>query len=247
MSRFAGVLKKASDQLDLPQPTRSRILLEMAGDLEDLYEHHRSAGLDEDQAARRAEEAFAASDEALKHLARIHEANGGLTDRVARQAGSWWEKALLVVWLLAVILVAGAVVTEERFFVIVSPFVWPVAGLALAALVFSLRKLHELFLKKPTDPRRLREGLGVLLFLAAASLLVPLCGFFYHLRWYAFQTWDKAPEAVFTMYGNWTLAISSLMVISLLTAILTALVWFLLASLVARVENREADALLTAA
>ena len=247
MSRFAGVLKRISDGLELPQPTRSRILLEMAGDLEDLYQHHRDRGLDEEQAVRRAEEAFAASDEALKHLARIHEANGGLTDRVARQAGSWWEKVLLVFWLLAVLVVAGAVVTEERFFVIVSPFVWPIAGLALTAFVFSLWKLYQLFLKKPLDSRRLRSGLSVLLFLAAASLVVAVAGFFYHLRWYAFQTWDGAPEYVFRMFGNWTLAISSMMVIALLTAVFTALVWFLLASLVARAENREAEALLTVA
>jgi hypothetical protein len=244
MSRFAGVLKKVSDGLDLPQPTRSRILLEMAGDLEDLYEYHRGEGLDEDQAARRAEEAFAASDEALKHLARIHEANGGFTDRFARQAGSWWEKALLVIWLLAVILVAKAVVTEVHFFVIISPFVWPIVGLAVAALLFTLWKLYALLFKKPPELRRLRSGLGVLLFLAAASLVVSLCGFFYHLRWYAFQTWEKAPETVFMMFANWTLAISSMMIIGLLTAIFTALAWFLLANLVARIENREADALL---
>jgi hypothetical protein len=102
MSRFAKVLNKVSDALDLPQPTRSRIVLEMAGDLEDLYQHHLAQGLDEEQAARRAEEAFAASEEALKHLSRIHESGGGLADRVVLQAGSWWEKALLLIWLLAV-------------------------------------------------------------------------------------------------------------------------------------------------
>ena len=52
MSRFAGVLKRVSDGLDLPQPTRSRILLEMAGDLQDLYEHHLGQGMDEERAAQ---------------------------------------------------------------------------------------------------------------------------------------------------------------------------------------------------
>ena len=244
MSRFAGVLKKISDGLDLPQPTRSRILLEMAGDLEDLYEHHRAQGLDEEQAARRAEDAFAASDEALKHLARIHVADGGLTDRVTRQVGSWWEKALLVIWLLGVILVANAVVTKVHFFVIISRFVWPIVGLAAAALVIAVWKLYELFLKKPTDPRRFRSGLGALLFLAGASLALAVCGFFYHLRWYAFQVYDGGPEKVFGLLSNWLLAVSSLMIIGLLTAIFSALAWFLLTGLVARAENREAAALL---
>ena len=245
MSRFAGVLKRVSDGLDLPQPTRSRILLEMASDLEDLYDHHRAQGLDEEEAARRAEEAFVASDEALKHLGRIHEAAGGFTDRVARQAGTWWEKALLVVWLLSVIAVAGAVITRVHFFVIISPFTWPIVALAAAAFVFTLWRLYTL--RKPLDPRRLRSGLGFLLFLAAASLMLAVCGFFYHLRWYAFQTWQGSPETVFMMFGNWTLAISALMIIGLLTAIFAALAWFLLVNLVARIENREAEALLVAA
>ena len=247
MSRFAAVLKRVSDGLDLPQPVRSRILLEMAGDLEDLYQHHRGEGLSEDEAAQRAEEAFAASGEALKHLAHIHEANGSLTDRVTRQVGSWWEKSLLVIWLLAVILVAGAVVTEVQFFVIISPFVWPIVGFAVAAVLFAACKLYVLSFQKPPDLRRLRSGLGALLFLAAASLVVSACGFFYHLRWYAFQTSEKAPETVFMMFGDWTLAISSMMIIGLLTAIFTALVWFLLVNLVSRIENREVDALLAGA
>ena len=247
MSRFAGVLKRISDGLDLPQPIRSRILLEMAGDLEDLYDHHRDQGLGEEEALRRAEDAFVASDEALKHLARIHESSGGLTERVARQVGSWWEKLLLLIWLVAVILVAGAVVTKVHFFVIVSPFVWPIVGLAAAALVFSLWKLYQLFLKEPTDPRSFRSGLGLLLFVSAASLALAVCGFFHHLRWYAMQAWQGAPEHLFGMFSNWTLAVSSLMIIGLLTAIFTALVWFLLAGLVARAENREAAALLASA
>jgi hypothetical protein len=246
MSRFAGVLKKISDGLDLPQPTRSRILLEMAGDLEDLYTHHRDQGLDEEQATRRAEEAFAASEEALKHLARIHEADGGLTDRVVRQAGTWWEKTLLVTWLVAVILVAREVITEVHFFVIISPFVWPIVALAVGAVLFTAWKLYGLF-GKPPDPRRLRSGLGSLLFLAAASLALSACGFFYHLRWYAFQTWGEAPETVFMMFANWTLAISSMMIIGLLTAVFAALAWLVLANLVARVENRQAEALLAGA
>lgn len=196
---------------------------------------------------RRAEEAFAASDEALRHLARIHQASGGFTDRVARQAGSWWEKALLVIWLLAGAVVAEAVVTEVHFFAIISPFVWLIAALAAAAVLFTLWKLYGLLLRKPPHPRRLRSGLGALLFLAAASLMLSVCGFFCYLRWYAFQTWERAPEAVIMMFGNWALAISSMMIVGLLTAIFSALAWFLLANLVARIENREAEALLAGA
>lgn len=243
MSRFAGVLQQVDRELDLPQPTKSRIVLEMSADLEDAYQHHRGRGLDEAEAVRRAEEAFAVSDEALKHLARIHLAGGQFADRLISQIGSLWAKVLLVLWVLAVLLIAGRVATTERFFELVSPFVWPILGLAVAAFAVSLWKLYELLRRSP-DYRRLRFGLEFLLFAAAASLALSALGFFYHLRWWAFQTYEDAPEAFFSIAGYWALAVSSMMVLGLLTAILAGLAWFLLASLVARIENRRAEALI---
>ncbi|MCP4203263.1 MAG: hypothetical protein GY769_15170 [bacterium] len=244
MSRFAEVLRQVSAELDLPQPTKSRILLEMAGDLEDLYQHHLSRGLDEAAAAQSAEEAFVASDEALKHLARIHESGARLSDRAARQVGTLWEKALLVIWVLAVILLVGKVATEERFFYMVSPFVWPIVALAVAAFAFSMWKLYELFLRKPPDVRRLRSGLNTLLFLSAVTLAVSASGYLYNLRWLAYNSYESAPEVIFRMAGTWFLATSSMVILGLSTATFTALMWFLLANLVARFERREVNALL---
>ena len=245
MSRFAGVLRQVSDGLDLPQPTKSRILLEMDADLEDAYRHYRGQGLGDEEAVRRAEEAFVVSDETLKHLARIHLSGGQLADRLISQIGSLWAKVLLVIWLLAVLLIGGRVATTESLFQVVSPFVWPILALAFAAFAFSLWKLYELLRRSP-DFRRLRLGLGTLLFIAGASLALSACGFFYHLRWWAFHTYDLAPEAFWAIAGNWALAISSMMVLGLLTAILAALAWFVLSSLAIRIEHRQADALLTA-
>ena len=37
MSRFADVLQQASERLQVPEPSRTRILLEMASDLEDSF------------------------------------------------------------------------------------------------------------------------------------------------------------------------------------------------------------------
>lgn len=245
MSRFAGVLRQVSDGLELPQPTKSRILLEMAGDLEDLYRHYRRLGLEEQEAVRRAEEAFGASEEAIKRLARVHLSGGHFADRVTGQVSALWEKVLLFLWALAAVGIAGRVAASERLFRIVSPFVWVVLALATVALAIGLWKLWEL-LRRPAELERLRTGLGTLLFVAAASMAVSICGLFYHLRWFAFASYQGAPEAVFQLAGNWLLAVSSLMILGLLTAILAGLAWFVLASLVARLENRRAEALLAA-
>ena len=68
MNRFATVLQRMSCRLTVSQPLKSRILLEMAGDLEELYTHYRSQGLGEQDAVRKAEEKIEAGDETIKLL-----------------------------------------------------------------------------------------------------------------------------------------------------------------------------------
>jgi hypothetical protein len=46
MSRFRDILQHANDLLDLPQPLKSRILIESAADLEDAYQAFSQRGLD---------------------------------------------------------------------------------------------------------------------------------------------------------------------------------------------------------
>ena len=98
MNRFAHVLKHAEDRLRAPEPARTRILLEMAADLEDGYRHYLERGLDEADAARRAEEAFSTSDETLRLLERVHQRSygGSSTTRFFHRVGTVWSTALLV-------------------------------------------------------------------------------------------------------------------------------------------------------
>src|SRR5690606_12674042 len=72
MDRFAPVLDRVSRGLALPEPERSRVVEEMTSDLEGLYEAYRERGMSEEEAVRRAEQALAASAEALAELSRIH-------------------------------------------------------------------------------------------------------------------------------------------------------------------------------
>lgn len=245
MNRFADVLKQARSRLLVPEPSRTRILLEMASDLEDSFQYHLSQGCDETEAAHRAKEAFGTSEEALEHLARIHQSGvGGLADRVSGQAGRLWEKILLVVLLGFEVLLAIKVLSDEAFFVNVSPFVWPIAALALAAFALAVWKLYQIISRTDNDFRQLRSGLGALLFLAGSSLAVAGCGFLFHLQRFFRVNAEHAPESLFINFAGWMIQISSMMTIGLLTAILTALVWFVLSNLVARSERAEIDDLL---
>lgn len=247
MNRFAPVLQKARDQLRVPEPSRTRILLEMAADLEDSYQFFLSQGHDEAEAGQRAEEAFGTSDEALRHLARIHEFGvGGIGDRISRQVGRTWEKVLLLIVLIFEAWLAINVLTQKGFFLFLSPFIWPIAGLAVAALSVTAWKLYQIFSRSGSDVRQLRTGLGVLLFCAGASLAVASCGLLFHLQRFFRVNADLAPEALYMNFAGWMMEISSMMTVGLLTAIFTALVWFILSNLVKRAELREIEVLLEA-
>lgn len=245
MSRFAAVLKQASEHLEVPEPSRSRILLEIAADLEDSYEHHLARGCDPDEAARRAEQAFAVSDEALKHLARIHETGwSGLAARIGGQVAKPWEKALLIVMLFLVLWLVGRAVVEARSMSPISPFVWPLAGLALAGFVLVVWKLRQILARAVSDVRRLRSGLGLLLFISGSSLAVSVWGLVFHLRQFAIITAEGAPRSVFGAYAGWAYGISYMMMLGFLTAVFSALLWFILMHMVARSESREMERLL---
>lgn len=247
MNPFSKILQEASDRLQIPEPSKSRILLEMASDLQDSYELYLSQGLDEAEAARKARETFGTSDEALKHLVHIHSSGLGSTaDRLSGQVGTWWEKVLLVVLLLFEAFLALRVLSQEEFFRFVSPFVWPIAGLALIAVLLVVWKLRQIFSSSGTDAKHLRTGLGTLVFCAGASLVIAGSGFLFHLQRFFRANAETAPESVFMNFAGWMIGVSSMMTIGLLTAILVALVWFVLSGLVARAERRQIAALLEA-
>lgn len=241
MNRFQAILRHTNERLQLPQATRSRILLEMAGDLEDLYQHYRSEGLDEVEATRRAEEAFAVSDDALGRLVAVHRP---ALERLTEHLAGGWEKILLGALLAFAVLMGGhAAMASGGFLARAGVFVWPVLALNAVALGIVLAKLHALVVRRGLDVRRLRSGLGGLLFAAAGSLAVGLNGslveVFLHLRRFA----AGAPEYVL---GNCMIRVSALMIVAMVTAILAALAWFVLVRWAARIENRQADELLDA-
>jgi len=245
MTRFANVLKEAEDRMRAPEPARTRILLEMAADLEDSYDYFVDQGLDEAEAERRAEEAFSISDETLRLLERIHQPGfGNSTTRFFHRVGSIWSTILLAILLVFELLLAFRISSDRSFFVDPSPFLWPIGLLALAAIVFTFWKLAQIFSSQGKDVRRLRTGLGVPLFFAGASLAVAFLGFLFHLQRFFRLNAQGAPETLFMNFAGWMVSISSLMTIGLMTAILAGLVWFVLSGLVIHNEAREMERLL---
>lgn len=178
MSRFRDLLRRTNERLDMPQPEKSRILLEIAADLEDAFELYRSEGLDEEEAARRAEEKFEVSEEALRELVEIHQsAFRRFLGRISGQAQTRWERVLLVAVVVCIAAFAGREFLSAEPFRRAGSFVWAVAGTALAAFVLTVIKAYTIYIRRERDVRKLRKGLQWLPVLGGLSLAAGLVWF----------------------------------------------------------------------
>jgi hypothetical protein len=108
MDRFAPALRRVAGELDVPHGARTAILLEMAADLEAVYEHHRGRGVPEEEAARRAEESVLASSEVIRRLGRLHRSPWrGWAEEAAERLTGGFELLLLLVCVLPALVVSA--------------------------------------------------------------------------------------------------------------------------------------------
>jgi hypothetical protein len=244
MSRFSEVLRRSAARLDLPQPIRSHVLLEMAADLEDMFAAYRQRGLSENEAEFKVMERFDASDDALRELTRLHSsAFRRWMDRFSAQARTVWERVMLVAILLFVALMTGRPLLSTTFFRDASGFIWPAILIGIATLGIFLAKGYQLYLKKDHDIRGLSRWLPTLLLLACAA---PANGLFgYILTLYSAMTRIAGEIEMAGPYLTvWLFGSTVTMIFSLLVAILAAVFWFVLINKVARIEVAEAALIL---
>ncbi|MCP4545199.1 MAG: hypothetical protein GY835_01885 [bacterium] len=244
MNSFAPVLRETSERLSVPQPARSRILLEIAADMEDLYRANLDRGLSEEEARRQAIDSCDLSPESLEELATIHCGPvRRLIDRLSRQALARWEYALLVIVVLITVMISAGLTRGGNVIGDAGVFVWPVLLLGLVIVLISTGKAYQLYLKQDHTHQRLNRGLGLLLHLVVG---LPLLGF--TGSWC--EVWRLVrmaePEAV--LYSRamliWALHSTALLQVSLALAVLGALAWFQLSLKVGKIEKEEAAILL---
>jgi hypothetical protein len=240
MSRFAERLREISEKLDLPQPEKSHILLEIASDLDDMYRFFREEGLGEEAAAKRAEERLDLSDEALRELVEIHESGmRKLLDRISEQARSRWERVLLAMAVIVIAAYSGRQILSAQLYTQASRFVWPILLFALAALVITIWQIYKLYIKKEHDIRTLGVGLPWLIAAGASSLLTGLLGMMYEFHRSVRMAVAEADRSLVFLV-ECALRCSAMMMVGLVTAIAIGIVWFILMNKVRSIEIAEA-------
>lgn len=239
MSSFRDILRELNVRLDLPQPAKSRILLEIAADLQDLAQYYREQGMDEGSAHARAIEMCDLSDDAVAELVSVHRpALKRFMDGLSMRAQQRWERTALLLTLLCVVLIAGRQVALTDLTALASGFKWPVLGSTALIAFLGLHKAFELYVKRRHDPRLVRRRLDLILILTGVTLLFGIGGGAFELyQMCAAASADMDHAGYHVMLG--LLESASLMVICLSSAMLSALMWFALASKVAAIERAE--------
>jgi hypothetical protein len=244
MTSFAEVLRPLRARLPLPQPARTRVLLEIAADLEDMYRHYRASGLSEEAARRQAVERFDLSDEALAELVRVHTSFfRRLLDRLSVQAQSRWERGLLLIVAGTLVIVCLQVVLRGEIVAVAGAQVWPTLICGMAGLTLGLVKFYQLYVKQDHELRRARRGLDAIAVLAVAQVFLGFLLGWFSLYLTARKTTGDVEYAVVHLF-NWLLSASALVSVSLMGALLTGMIWFALARRVAGIADAEAALLI---
>lgn len=233
MSRFNAVLHRTGDRIGLPAATRSLILVEIAADLEDLFQHFLSQGLSEDEAAARAEEMVDLSDAALAELVNVHSDARGWAERIVQRSQPFWERIAMALIILFFVAVA-AVEPNWDLMLHTSMFIWPVLAILGILMIFVAFQLFRGW--NGASPRRLRENLATPLFLGAASALAGFVGFGIGM-YSTLQRMAADPQHAGGLFARAVLSGTSTLMMALLVTLVAAVVWFFLAGRVARIEN----------
>jgi len=244
VTHFPELLGALQRKLIIPQPARSRILLEIADDLEGLYQHYKAAGLDDAEAMKRAADEMDLTPGVLTDLVEVHtSAYQRFLDNLSDRARSRWERGLLLVLSLFVLFMLIATVRTGSVFAEANIFVWPVLLCFAGGAILGLQRAYVLFVRKVHAARETRRGLSALLGLSAAQLVIGIVG-----AWLGLFPASRAVAADPTQAGmaltDWMVGGTALLVVSLGGCVMTALWWLVLTAKAAAVEEEEAYALL---
>lgn len=245
MSRFSQHLRHLAARLPIAEPARSRVLLEVASDMEDLFRHLVGEGMREEAAAIAVAERFELSESALHELSRIHSSPISRSlEGLSGQASSTWERVIL--GLVALFLIpgsAGGLFLQPTLYGDASPLAFALMAILALGLGLGLWKAIALFRPLRAGAPVPRRGLRTLPGLSLLLLSLGFAGVWVELYRSALAI-RGGPELALRHLVEWLHLACATMVVALSGALLTALIWFFLENRAAHLEERSAAAIL---
>lgn len=236
MSRFNQALLTADARLNVPEPARSRILLEIAADMDDLYQEYLGRGTSEAEAEAEVMDHFDLSEEALGELVRIHDTPLQRSlEKVSGNVRGPWSQLLMAVLAMFVTVGSGTLLFRMRLYGEASGLVWIVIPILVFGLVIAAGRIRSLHRAGPVWSPSLGHGLSRLLALAAVILAVTGAGLWVELYLSALRIRGAPDETMIHLVG-WLYMASATLVIALSSALVLGFLWFFLQ---ARVRQHE--------
>lgn len=238
---FLPALRELESRLSVPIPERVRILRELEFDLEQLRTRFMASGLSAETARARALEALVPDGVALQQLDELHApVYRRLTRRVRDDRLRLFERTALALATAAVLLVGTLLLLSNWTFRVSPHLVWPVLGAGALLFAVMAANLFRLWIKGDHRPAWL--GVGMILGLAGATLLVGLTGVFID-TYRVFGTLAVSPEMTETLVPRWLRRDAALLSVSILIALAGALAWFVLTQWLTAVSDAHRDVL----
>ena len=258
MDPFKALLIEINDKLELPQPIKSRIILEIAGDLTDAAHTFQDQGMSESEAIEAAKQKFNLDQHSLKELRYVHQnLYRRWFDHLSTTAQSWWERVILICILVFIIISGGVTIMKVPYVEQASPDVWLTIVLGIMASAVFLQKLYQIYIKKDHRLSSVKKGVPFLLFISGFSLVSCICGYYWQLYQfkdyghiletkmiYLLHTTDSTFPTVFRELINWMIESSTFVMIGMISAIVFALMWYVLMIKISKIEEAEAAILL---
>jgi hypothetical protein len=253
MDPFKTLLININNKLELPQPTKSRIILEISADLNDAYRTYQNQGMDEKEAIEAAKQKFDLDKQSLNELIHIHQTSfRRWLDHLSEPAQTWWERVILICLLTFIIISGGITIMKIPFVEQASPFVWIIYILTIIAFAVFTQKMYQIYIKKDHRLSKVKKGIPFLLLISGLSLVSCMWGYFWQL--YNFKEWGHILETkmIYLLHTrhplypmvDWMISSSSFIMIGILAAILIALMWYFLMNKISKIEEAEAAILL---
>jgi len=240
MNRFSTLLKELNSKLDLPQPLKSKILIEVSEDLNDLYAHYIEKGFSKHEAIKMATEKINLTDETIAELVNIHKTTfHKWFQRLSERTRNRWEKVSLILILALLLFFTSGIIFSEEFFLQASVFMLPVIGLFICTLALSAIKFFKIYIQKDHNISRLRNKLPSILFLGGATLLVGFIGYFIDM----YLTVSKiiAEFENFLMhFVQWLVRSSAHLMITFVITIIIFVIWYIFYNKVLKIEEASA-------
>lgn len=179
MSLFSAYLKTLEQRLNLHKEVKSSILIEIAADMEGMYNRYVEDGIHPDEAEKNVIGSFEINDEALVQLSKIHNtpARRFANHIPGKFTGFAGIIGMVILGLIGAFLIINVVETALNFdYTLVFSWIYLFMLLLVSGLI--VLKSIDMVKMKTLSSEKLSRGLSLILFCGVQAILISFLGVF---------------------------------------------------------------------